>query len=167
MNANVKQKRPGELTGAKVLLWLVAFFGVVFAVNGVLVQAAISTFAGVETSSSYQAGLQFESDVATAQRQDALHWQVGGKLTRDRAGLAVLDVTARDAKGAPLAGLTARARLVHPANEHLDHVIPVQASGAGAFHGAAEAQAGQWDLVIDLYRGDARLFRSQSRVTLN
>jgi nitrogen fixation protein FixH len=166
MNVN-NQKRRGELTGPKVLLWLVLFFGVVFAVNGVLVQAAISTFGGVETSSSYQAGLQFEQDVETAQHQDALHWQVSGKLTRNRAGLAVLDVNARDVKGMPLAGLSAQARLVHPANERLDHVIPVQASGAGAFHGSAQAQAGQWDLIIELYRGDARLFRSQSRVTLN
>ena len=46
----------------------------------------------------------FEQEVAAAERQDALHWQVGGKLARDSAGDAVLDVTARDAHGAPLAG---------------------------------------------------------------
>ena len=64
-----------------------------FAVNAVLVRAAISTFGGVETASSYKAGLQFEHEVAVAERQDALHWQVDGKLTRNGAGEAVLDVT--------------------------------------------------------------------------
>ena len=49
---HAKQKQARILTGRAVLLWLVAFFGVVFAVNGVLVQAAISTFGGVETTSS-------------------------------------------------------------------------------------------------------------------
>jgi nitrogen fixation protein FixH len=166
MNVPAKKARRGEMTGAKVLIWLVAFFGVVFAVNTVLVRAAISTFGGVETTSSYQAGLKFETDVATAQRQDALHWQVAGKLVRDKAGLAALDVAARDEKGAPLAGLTADARLAHPADERLDHVIPLRPAGAGSFRGSAEAPAGQWDLVIDLYRGEARVFRSRSRVTL-
>ena len=47
-----KIKNPREITGRIVLLWLVGFFGVVFAVNGWLVQAATSTFAGLDTPSS-------------------------------------------------------------------------------------------------------------------
>jgi nitrogen fixation protein FixH len=167
MNANIrKNKPPAEMTGRKVLLWLVAFFVVVFAVNGVLVRAAISTFGGVETTSSYKAGLQFGQEVASAQRQDALHWQVSGKLTRNSAGFAVLDVTARDANAAPLAGLSAQALLAHPADSRLDRAIPVRSIASGVFHGQAAAQPGQWELIVDLYRGDDRLFRSRSRVTL-
>ena len=52
-------RKPCELTGKHVLLCLLGFFGVVFAVNAVLVKAATSTFGGVETSSSYKAGLMF------------------------------------------------------------------------------------------------------------
>jgi len=161
-----KQKQARILTGRHVLQWLVAFFGIVFAVNGVLVRAAISTFGGVETLSSYRAGLQFEQEVGLVQRQDALHWQVTGKLARDSAGVAVLDVTARDAQGAPLSGLTADARLAHPADDRLDRVIVVRSVAGGVFHGAAEAQPGQWELIVDLYRGDQRVFRSRSRVSL-
>jgi nitrogen fixation protein FixH len=163
---HTKQKQVRILTGRHVLLWLVAFFGIVFAVNGVLVQAAISTFGGVETLSSYKAGLQFEQELGLVQRQDALHWQVSGMLTRDGAGEAVLDVTARDAQGAPLAGLTADARLAHPADDRLDHVIAVRSVAEGVFHGAAAAQPGQWELIVDLYRGDQRVFRSRNRVSL-
>jgi nitrogen fixation protein FixH len=165
-NTHLKRKQAPELTGRSVLIWLVAFFGVVFAVNGVLVRAAISTFGGVETTSPYQAGLQFEQDIAMAQRQDALHWQVSGKLRRDGDGLAVLDIVARDERGAPIAGLIANARLTHPADERLDHAIPVRAVAAGAFHGQVEARPGQWELIVDLFRGEQRLFRSRSRVTL-
>jgi nitrogen fixation protein FixH len=161
-----KQKQTRILTGRHVLQWLVAFFGIVFAVNGVLVRAAISTFGGVETLSSYRAGLQFEQEVGLVQRQDALHWHVTGKLARDSAGVAVLDVTARDAQGAPLSGLTADARLAHPADDRLDRVIAVRSVTGGVFHGAAEAQPGQWELIVDLYRGDQRVFRSRSRVSL-
>jgi len=158
--------KPRQLTGFKVLVWLLAFFGVVFAVNGVLVQAAISTFGGLETASSYKAGLQFEREVAKAERQDELHWQVIGKLARNAQGDAVLEVSARDAQGLALAGLTADARLAHPADERLDHVIALRLISAGVFHGEAAAQPGQWDLILDLYRGEARVFRSRSRVTL-
>jgi len=166
MAATRPPRRSRELTGRHVLVGLLVFFGVVFAVNGVLVRAAISTFGGVETASSYKAGLQFEHEVAVAERQDALHWQVSGKLARNGAGEAVLDITARDARGAALAGLTADARLAHPADERLDRVIAVRAVAAGVFHGQAAAQPGQWDLIVDFYRGGERVFRSQSRVTL-
>ncbi len=155
-----------ELTGKHVLFCFLGFFGVVFAVNAVLVKAATSTFGGVETSSSYKAGLMFKQDVAAAEQQNALHWQVAGKVARSSGGKAVLDISARDTKGAPLTGLTVQARLAHPADERLDHVIVLDRTGAGQFHGEALAPAGQWELIIDLYRGEARMFRSRSRVTL-
>jgi nitrogen fixation protein FixH len=159
-----RRDKPRELTGRAVLLWLIGFFGLVFAVN--VVRAAISTFGGVETASSYKAGLQFGQDLASAQRQDALHWQVTGKLTRDGAGQAVLEVVARDASSAPLAGLRAEALLAHPADSRLDHVIAVRPAAAGAFRGETQAEPGQWELIVDLYRGGDRLFRSRSRITL-
>ena len=49
-----------ELTGRTVLMWLVGFFAVVGAVNAIMIGAAISTFAGLEHDSPYQAGLAFD-----------------------------------------------------------------------------------------------------------
>lgn len=162
-----QRDKPYELTGRHVLLWLLGFFGLVFIVNAVLVRAATSTFGGLETPSSYQAGLMFESEVARAERQQALHWHVDGKLTRDRKGEAVLDISVRDAQGAPVTGLSADATLAHPADARLDHVIHLVKSGAGAFHGEARGHSGQWELIVDFYRDQNRVFRSRSRVTLN
>jgi nitrogen fixation protein FixH len=159
-------KQPREVTGRAVLVWLVAFFGVVFIVNGVMIKAATSTFGGVETSSSYKAGQMFEREAARAERQDERHWRVAGRLARDKAGQVLLDLGARDETGAPLAGLTARARLAHPADERLDHEVMLARIGAGEFRGEADVPAGQWELIIDLYREDERVFRSRSRVTL-
>lgn len=161
-----KTRKPRELTGRAVLFWLIGFFGLVFAVNGVLVQAATSTFGGLETSSSYKAGLKFKDDIEQAERQAALHWKVDGKLVRDKAGEAVLDVSVRDDKGLPVAGLTGTARLAHPATSRLDHEIALAAQGAGLLHGVVAALPGQWELIIDLDRGGDRVFRSRSRVTL-
>jgi nitrogen fixation protein FixH len=160
------RQKTRELTGKHVLFWLVGFFAMVFAVNGVLVKAATSTFGGVETSSSYKAGLMFKQDIAAAEEQDALHWRVDGKIARHAGGAAVLDISARNDAGSPLAGLDATARLAHPADERLDHLVTLDRVGPGQFHGETQANAGQWELIIDLYRGDVRMFRSRSRVTL-
>lgn len=163
---NVVTERKRELTGRAVLLWLIGFFAVVFVVNGVLVKVATSTFRGMETGSSYKAGLMFKEELEHAHRQNALHWRVSGNISRDAPGEAVLDVSARDAQGQAIAGLTAQARLAHPADAHLDHEIPLQVSGAGGFRGKVQAQPGQWELIVDLFRGGERQFRSRSRVTL-
>ncbi|MGN6570383.1 MAG: FixH family protein [Pseudolabrys sp.] len=166
MPAESRMKKPYELTGRAVLVWFVAFFGVVVAVNAVLVKAATSTFGGVETSSSYKAGQMFEQEVARAERQDAQHWKIGGTLVRDTSGEAVLAISARDEKGAPLSGLTAKARLAHPADERLDHTIALARIGSGEFKGEADAAPGQWELIVDLFKGDDRVFRSRSKVIL-
>lgn len=163
MSAPRKAQR--ELTGRTVLFWLLGFFGLVIGVNGVLVKAATSTFGGVETSSSYKAGLQFKSEILAAERQDQQHWRIDGTLAL-KGGAAVLDLSARDAQGAPLSGLSAQARLAHPADGRRDHAIPLDRIGAGAFRGQAAAEPGQWELIVDLYRGDERVYRSRNRVTL-
>ncbi|MDP2298906.1 MAG: FixH family protein [Pseudolabrys sp.] len=160
------EKKPRELTGRAVLFCLLGFFAFVFAVNGVLIKAATSTFAGLETGSSYKAGLQFKQEMQSAERQDGLHWRVDGKLTRDPAGEVLLDVTVRDDKGLAVAGLSGTARLAHPATVRLDHAIALETKGAGALRGTAAAQPGQWELILDLDRGGERVFRSRSRVTL-
>ncbi|MFA6264543.1 MAG: FixH family protein [Pseudolabrys sp.] len=163
--AQSPNKKPRELTGRAVIIWFVSFFGLVFAVNGVLVKAATSTFGGLETSSSYKAGLLFKQEEAAAARQAALGWHVDGKLV-DRAGEAILDVAVRDAKGAAVPGLTASARLAHPATAKLDHDVVLAETSPGAFHGVANAEPGQWELILDFERGGERMFRSRSRVTL-
>lgn len=162
-----QRKKTREITGRTVLFSLIGFFAVVMGVNAVLVKAATSTFGGVEVSSSYKAGLMFKDEVAQANRQEGRHWLVAGKLTRDGAGEAVLDVTAKDGAGVPLSGLRVVARLAHPADERQDRVITLDRIGSGEFRGTAQAQSGQWELLLDLYRDEERVFRSRSRVTLN
>ena len=160
-------RKPRELTGKHVLICFVGFFGLVFAVNAVMVKAAMSTFGGVQTTSSYKAGLMFGQDLARAEKQDALHWQVSGRLSRDDVGNAVLDISVRDTRDVPVKGLAAGARLAHPADERRDHLIALNDASGGRFHGVTRAEPGQWELIVDLYKDDARVFRSRSRVMLN
>lgn len=154
------------LTGRSVALALVAFFAVVFAVNAVMVRAALSTFGGVEKQTSYAAGLAFGREVAASERQNARHWAVDARLSPVRDGRAEVSVRARDADGRALTGLVLEARLAHPVDGRRDHIIALSEAGAGLYRGSAEAAPGAWDLVMDLKRGDERLFRSKSRISL-
>jgi nitrogen fixation protein FixH len=159
--------RTKEVTGRTVLVWLVAFFAIVAAVNVVMIRAAVSTFGGLETESSYQAGLAFAREAADARAQDARHWQVDARLSPVRDGAADVVIDARDAQGRPLVGLAATARLVHPADQRDDHAVSLRPAGPGEFRGVAPASAGQWDLVIELAHDGTRVFRSKNRVLLH
>lgn len=152
-------------TGWTVLLALLGFFGVVFAVNGVMMYEALSTLSGVDTDSAYQAGLMYEQSVALAKAQDARHWRVDAQLTPSSAGERLV-VSARDATGQPLAGMQASAVFERPTDRRLDRDVVLVEDTAGRFRGSADVTAGQWNLVIELTRQGEQLFRSTNRVIL-
>lgn len=154
---------PRQVTGRMVLVCLTGFFAVIAGVNAVMIRAAVSTFGGVETGNAYQAGLAFAREIAAADAQDALHWDVSAKASA-AAAATELEVTAADAVGRPLTGLTATARLVHPADKRADHVVALREVAPGVFKGRTDAVAGQWAVVIELARDGSRMFRSSNRV---
>jgi nitrogen fixation protein FixH len=153
------------LTGRFVLVCLIAFFAVISLVNGIMIRAAMTTFGGVETSSSYQAGLAYGREAAAAKAQNALHWQVKAAV-QPAAGATLVDIDARDAEGAPLSGLQASVVLSHPTDRRADRTVALNEEAPGRFRGTVDRIAGQRDIVIELSRGAERLFRSRNRVVL-
>ena len=159
-------RKPSELTGRAVLFCFLGFFGIIFAMNVVLIRAATTTFGGVETPNAYKAGLAFNREIAAARTQQARHWAVDAKVTRNPRGEAVLSVNVRDRNGAPPVAITLAAKLAHPADTRRDQIIAMREIAPGVFDGAAQVEAGQWDMAIDISRDGERLFRSKSRVIL-
>lgn len=162
---NSGRRLPRQWTGWTVLFTLLGFFGVIFAVNGVMIYEALSTLSGTDTDSAYQAGLMYEHAVAMAKAQDARHWRVDARLTPASGGER-LDLSARDASGRPLGGVQALATFERPTDQRLDRSVVLVEDAAGRFHGDAAVAAGQWDLVIELTRDGQQLFRSKNRVIL-
>ena len=68
------QSSPRPLTGKVVLAVLVAFFGIVFGVNGLMMTLAIKTLPGTEVDSAYAASLAYEREIAAARGQDQRGW---------------------------------------------------------------------------------------------
>ena len=159
-------RQPKEVTGRMVLICLVAFFAVVAGVNFVLVKAAISTFSGLETESSYRAGLAFGQEIAGAQAQEARHWRVEVRVLPAQDGTTIVEMSMQDAAGQPLTGLDAIVRLAHPTDRRFDYAFVMRADAPGHFRGAASSVMGEWDLVIELSRGEERLFRSKNRISV-
>lgn len=165
-NSGSTATRPRELTGRMVLACLVGFFAIVMAVNAVMMTAAVKTFAGLAADDPYLAGLAFEQEIAAARAQQALHWQVQGRIVRTEDGQARLEISARDPNGSPISGLTAAATLVHPTDRSLDRDLTMTEMAPGQFRGESMSDPGQWDLVIELARDGEREFRSRNRVVL-
>ncbi len=160
-----RPKRP--ITGRFVLICILSFFGVIVAVNVVMARFAVTTFGGLETASSYQAGLAFRGEEMAAGQQAERHWQVQAKVGNAAGGGRSLVVQASDAAGQPLMKLEGTARLAHPANARFDTTVQLSPLGNGSYVATLDAPAGQWDLVIDLTQGGERMFRSKNRVILH
>jgi nitrogen fixation protein FixH len=158
---------PGfRITGRFVLLAMVAFFGVVIGVNAIMARFAVATFGGVETGSSYKAGLEFKAEEDLAKAQADRHWSVDATVTSVSQGLARIDIRPRDAAGAPQAGLSLQLHLLHPTDARLDHTVAARETAPGVYSGTTAAAPGQWKLQIAFSQAGERLFRSTSRVIL-
>lgn len=159
------RKSPRPITGAHVLIGLLLFFGVIFAVNAVMVTVALRTMPGTEVKSAYEASQRFNRELDAAEAQDQLGWQVDVTTARMRAG--ALAVELRDRSGAPLAGLEVLARIERPTDAKLDQRVKLFAEGAGRYVAEFPAlAAGQWLLTIEARESGARRFLSQRKVLL-
>ena len=114
---------PRTLTGRFVLLTLLSFFGVVFAVNFVMMKLAIDTLPGTEVDSAYSASLGFGKEIAAARDQDARNWRVDAHIQRGAEGDATLKVEAHDSRGAPISGLRFQGRLERPTDRRADRPL--------------------------------------------
>ncbi|MHA1158365.1 MAG: FixH family protein, partial [Alphaproteobacteria bacterium] len=108
-----------EITGRHVLIALLLFFGAVTAVNIFMIRAAVSTFGGVETRSSYRAGLGFADEQARVAEQDTRGWNVSADIAGRVDGRSIA-VRVQDRNEAPIGDLAARAAFAHPVDSRLD-----------------------------------------------
>src|SRR5262252_5306331 len=148
MARNIELSPPKKpLTGRTVLLYLLAFFGVVIGVNVIMMALAIGTLPGLETEKPYQAGIGYNAEIAAARAQAARHWKVVSHIDRDADGRAAVKVEARDGDGAQLTRLTVTVRLARPTDQRADRNISLTERESGRYFGeAADVAPGVWDV---------------------
>ena len=64
----------GQLKAWHALVWFLGFFGFMFAVNGIFLWTAITTFPGEDVEKSYLTGLDYNQEIARRERQTEEGW---------------------------------------------------------------------------------------------
>ncbi len=157
------------LTGKHVLGAMLGFFGVVFAVNGVMTWVALSTFSGIETQNAYQVGRDYNETLEAAARQRAMGWQVGfDEVFETRAGGgadARVRVTVRDAAGLPVRGLVGTLTFWRPVAQGVDVEVMLQDAETEGYEAVASLPAGgHWDMQLSLTSAGGDTYYLEKRV---
>ncbi|MGX1306165.1 nitrogen fixation protein FixH [Amorphus suaedae] len=157
-----------RLTGRKVFLGLVGFFGIITVANVVLIWLAVGTFPGVVTNSAYQAGREYPELLEAARLQRDLGWEMDESVSAGGPTDPVaIRLDANDRDGAPLSGLSVTATLASPTHTGLDRQVSLSEGEVGLYGGLADPlPAGQYDLTIDAQAGNGATFRSVNRIVI-
>jgi len=129
----------GEFTGRHMLLIMVAFFGVIIAVNLTMAFMARRSWTGIVVENTYVASQEFNANAAEGRAQAALGW---------RSELEIAGGTVRyrllDRSGAPVHSDDVTARFRHPAYESADREAVLVPDADGSFSAPVELPDGQW-----------------------
>ncbi|MEM1146862.1 MAG: FixH family protein [Pseudomonadota bacterium] len=133
-----------ELKGWHVLLIMMAFFGVMFAVNGVFLYHAITSFPGEDVKKSYVQGLNYNQTLAARAAQTERGWQA-------EAGLQENSLVFRlsDADGQPVSNQMVIGELRRLATDAEDQAVVFRAGPAGEYIADLGAPTpGRWSVRI-------------------
>lgn len=150
-----------EFTGRHMLLIMLAFFGVIIAVNATMATLANTTWTGLVVKNSYIASQQFNDKAAAGRAQAALGWTsewsiAGGEIVYRLA----------DASGRPVAIDRATAMFRRPAHEGEDMTVDLRALPGGGVAGLVEPADGAWIIEVDAEAGLDAPYREVRRVML-
>jgi nitrogen fixation protein FixH len=141
------------LNGRHVLLTLIGFFAVIFAVNGVMVYKAESTFGGLDTPDAYRKGLAYNERVAAAEAQSELGWHDTLAYVPETRRLRVALV---DPAGGAISGLAVKAQVQRPTTTRFDRELTLDQTGPGIYEvDASDLDAGWWTVDVEARRGTA------------
>jgi nitrogen fixation protein FixH len=150
---------PSTVRQSRWIPWaFVAFFGVVFLVNGVMVYFAVTTFAGVERRDAYKRAQSYNEVLSEARAQAALGWQARVSVEPVAAdAVGRLRVQVLDAAASPLHDADVRAVLKRPTNAYLDFETWLVPTGGGAYVAEIDWPAdGVWDALVTVERAGDR-----------
>lgn len=133
-----------RFSGRHMIAILIAFFGVVIAVNLTMAMFATRTFGGVVVENSYVASQKYNDWLAAAERQKKLTWTIEPALDDRRRVTVALSID-----GAYVSGYAR-----HPLGREAD--VPLTFVTKGAQSRTVDAlPPGRWYIHLLIRRGDA------------
>ena len=153
-----------KLTGWHVLMIMLGFFGVIFAVNGVFLYNAINSFPGEDTKKSYLQGLNYNQTLAARAAQAELGWTAAAGVEGRE-----LIFSLNDAEGEAMSGRRVLAQMRRAASKSGDAELVLTYQGGGKYTGDLSGfERGRWDVrisVLDMTSEDV-VFRADKTVTV-
>lgn len=141
-----------NFTGWHMTGILVAFFGVVIAVNVVMARFAVSTFGGEVVENSYVASQHYNDWLAAARAQDEAGWRAVPSVDGGRLSVALTQA------GADVANATLVVTARHPLGRAPDREIVLHRdAGRGLYVADQPLPPGRWLVEIIGRRGAERL----------
>ncbi|MGB3625456.1 MAG: FixH family protein [Henriciella sp.] len=158
-----RQGPDAKLKGWHVLLIMLGFFGVMFAVNGVFLYSAITSFPGEDVEKSYVQGLDYNSTLEARRAQAEAGWTVRAGV---EAGTLIVELGA--AEGEPVSTLAVTATLRRLVTDADDLIVALQPAGS---RGRYESElpgldTGRWEILIEARRKDGSLAASARKEVL-
>lgn len=138
----------GKFTGWHMTTILVAFFGIVMAVNFNMARMAVGTFGGTVVDNSYVASQNYNRWLASADKQGKLGWNVKLSLSADRH--VVIDARLN---GSALDDLHAVGDALHPLGGAGDIALAFVPQSDGRLQSKAALPVGRWNVQLSLRRG--------------
>lgn len=142
---------PQPFSGRRMLLFAVAMFGIIIAVNVFMARSALGTFPGLEVKNSYVASQSFDAD-RTA--QEALGWDVSASVADNRLRLVILE------NGQPIAPVIESAVFGRATSVQADQTPDFTFDGT-ALVADVEAAKGNWNLRLKARAEDGTLFQQR------
>lgn len=152
-------RKPFALNGWHVLAGFVAFFGLIFAVNGVFMYQALHTFPGQTADNPYEAGLAYNRTLAQKSAEARLGWSA--EVARDGE---VVRLIVLDRAGRPVEGLAVSAKMERPATEQGRRMIQLKEADPGSYQVALGDMTGAWDFSVTARDKAGHLFEAHRRL---
>jgi nitrogen fixation protein FixH len=158
---SVDQGRQREFTGYHMLFAMVAFFGVVIAVNITLAFVANSSWTGFVVENSYVASQHFNEKLVEGREQAALGWI--SKLT---VGDGRITFSVADEKGRKVWAKGGEVVLRRPAYASEDETVQLVAAKDGSLYAEHVVRDGLWIIDVSADVGRDRPYRDGRRITV-
>lgn len=151
-----------KLKGWHVLMIMLGFFGVVFAVNGVFLYNAITSFPGEDVKKSYVQGLNYNQTLAARAAQIDMGWSAAAGIEGEEV---VFQLT--DAKAQPVSGRVVIAELRRRASANHDQTLALTALSEGEYTASVgKLDKGEWELRFTVMEKDAETVAFTANKTL-
>lgn len=138
----------GTIQGWHVLAGMIAFFGVIFAVNGVFLVSALTTHTGIVSKQPYRKGLDYNKRIAAAALQQKTGWTHTVSLDH-KQGIARFVLA--DKHGRPVSGLAVQGFLGRPSTEQHDTQLTLRETATPGTYSAhvGTLAPGNWLLQLE------------------